>query len=100
MYGKVGFKALKLDMSKAYDNVEWTFLKTVMRKMGFDERWIRWIMSCVSLVSFSVLLNGESVGSFKSTTGIREGDPLSPYLFFLCAEVLSVICSGLKQVVF
>lgn len=86
--------ALKLDMSKAYDHVKWAFLKTVMRKIGFDERWIGWIMACVSLVSFSILLNGELVGSFKPTRRIRQGDPFSPYLFILCAEGLSSFVAG------
>jgi hypothetical protein len=89
MYGKVGYMALKLDMSKAYDWVEWVFLVEVMRRMGFAERWIQLIMKCVSSVTYSVIINGNPVGNIRPTQGIRQGDPSSPYLFILCAKVLS-----------
>lgn len=59
-----------------------------MEIMGFDRIWIRWLMACVSLVSFSVLLNGNSHGFIKPERGIRQADPLSPFIFILCAEAL------------
>ena len=71
----------KLDLEKAYDFVDWDFLREVLTKFGFGARWCKWIMGCVRNYHYSMLVNGTVVDFFPASRGIRQGDPLSPCSF-------------------
>jgi len=97
MQGKKGHMAIKLDISKAYDWVEWDYLEAIMHKLEFAGPWINRIMQCVKSVSYSVLINGTPYGRITPTRGIRQGDPLSPTTFFYVLKVYPPYWEKLKM---
>ena len=86
--GKFGYMVLKIDLEKAYDKLEWGFIRSMLIRYNFPDNLIEIIMSCISSVLTLLLFNGGSLEPFKPSRGIRQGDPLSPYIFILCMEFL------------
>ncbi|KAJ0554035.1 putative RNA-directed DNA polymerase [Helianthus annuus] len=80
---------LKIDFDKAYDNVNWNFIIDILAQMGFPSRWCRWIRGIISSARASVLVNGATTFEFKCDKGMRQGDPISPFLFLIVMEALS-----------
>jgi hypothetical protein len=87
---KKGYVTSKLDLEKAFDNVNWDFLHNCLLDFEFPGATVKLIMHCVTSPTFSLLWNGNKLPPFKSSHGLRQGDPLSPYLFILCMEKLSI----------
>lgn len=89
--GANGMANLEIDVSKAYDRLEWDFLEHMLCKFGFNQMWIDRVMKCVKTVTYSYLQNGMEFGEVISHRGIRQEDPISSYLYIMCAEGLNSI---------
>jgi hypothetical protein len=88
---------LKLDFEKAYDKVNWVFLQQVLRMKGFSSKWCQWIGKIVTGGSVSVKVNDETGPFFQTRKGLRQGDPLSPVLFNIVADMLAIFIERSKE---
>ena len=98
--GRDGVAALKIDMSKVYDRIEWPFLKSIMLKLGFAADFVNLIMLCVTTVTYKIVREGMEISPIVPSRGLRQGDPLSPYLFIICAEGLSLLIHHYERACF
>lgn len=80
---------IKVDLRKAFDSINWSFLKSMLQRLNFPDQFIQWIMQCVTITTYSIALNGGLNGLFKGAKRLRQGDPLSPFLFVICLEYFS-----------
>lgn len=94
---KKGDVALKIDISKAYDKMDSNYMRQIILKMGFDVKWVNLIMLCVTTMQYFVFVNDQHIGPIMPKRGLRQGDPLLPYLYIICAEGLSVLIRDVER---
>eukprot|EP00253_Pinus_taeda_P024058 PITA_24058 len=94
---KVAGMMMQLDLSKAYDKASWDYLEAILTAFSFDNHWIRWIMALIKSTRFSILVNGAPANQFTPSRGLRQGDPLSPFLFVILMEGLSRLIRQAKE---
>ena len=87
----------KVDFDKAFDSINWRFLDSMMLQLGFGDKWRFWIRGCLSSAKASVILNGSATKEFPLSRGVRQGDPLSPFLFIIAMEGLNVVMKAASQ---
>lgn len=88
---KRGWMMIKIDLEKAYDKLNWDFIRSTLQAFNFPRDWIDLMMDCISSVSHTIIFNGGLTQPFSPHCGIRQGDPISPFIFILCMEILSKI---------
>ncbi|XP_015946638.1 uncharacterized protein LOC107471660 [Arachis duranensis] len=89
--------AIKIDMNKAYDRLEWSFLEAILRAFGFNLYWIELLMKCVRQVSYKIKINGLLSSTIEPQRELRQGDPLSPYLFIIAAEIFTILMDKARE---
>jgi hypothetical protein len=94
---KIQALILKLDLKKAFDCINWDYLRLILLQSGFGIHFTKWIMGCVTSASIAVLVNGEATPFFQNERGLRQGFPLSPLLFILAMEGLSILLKNSQQ---
>lgn len=88
---------IKIDLTKAFDSVEWIFLEQVMIELGFPSKFQKWVLACMKTVTYSIIINGEPTEPFQVAKGLRQRDSMSPFLFAIAMEYWSRGLNGLKK---